>query len=92
LRDSRITDAVSACGSGVGRCFRGACWHAPLLHLMDFSGRKVLNYRFHSGYTDDDSIPVGDPPNPPNESTIFEFSGEQSPPGYPFLFVRAEVI
>ncbi len=92
LRDSRITDAVSACGSGVGRCFRDACWHAPLLHLMDFTGRKVLNYRFHCGYPDDDSIPVGDPPNPPNESTIFEFSGEQSPPGYPFLFVRAEVI
>jgi hypothetical protein len=92
LRDSRIQDAVSVGVSGAGRCFRNACWGSSFIHLMDFTGRKVLNYRFHSGYPDSDSIPIGSPPNPPNRSTIFEFSDEQTPPGQPFFFVSGEVI
>jgi len=64
---------------------------ALFLHLMDFTGKKVLNYRFDCGYGDNDAIPLGNPPNPPN-NTIFEFSGEQAPPGCPFLFVTAEVM
>jgi hypothetical protein len=91
LRDSRIQDAVHTAISGAGRCWRG-CWGSGFMHLMDFNGRKVLNYRFHCGASDSDSIPVGNPPNPPNTSTIFEFSGEQAPPGQPFFFVSGEVI
>jgi hypothetical protein len=91
LRDSRIQDAVHVNVSGAGRYFRDADWAAGFMHLMDFNGRKVLNYRFDSGYESCDSIPLGDPPNPPN-NTVFEFSGEQALPGQPFFFVTAEVI
>jgi len=88
LRDSRITDVVSVCASTVSRSFRGGDWGSNFLHLMDFSGRKVLNYRYEGTV----NIPVGDPPCPPNTGTIFEFSDEQLVPGCPFVFVRAEVI
>jgi len=92
LRDSRIQDAVFTGFSGAGRSFRDADWASAFLHVMDFTGKKILNYRYHTGYEDCDILPVGNPPNPPNRSTIFEFSGEQKPPGQPFFFVSAEVI
>jgi hypothetical protein len=90
LRDSRIADAVYPCVSNVGAFSpdSGTSYSAFFLHLMDFNGRKVLNYR----YDGSPYIPVGDPPNPPNANTIFEFNSEQTPPGCPFVYTRAEVI
>jgi hypothetical protein len=61
LRDSCIRDAVSVCASEAGRCFRNKCWMSIFLHLMDFSGRNMPNYRFHCGYPEADQIPVGNP-------------------------------
>lgn len=81
LRDSRIRDVVYTCTSNVGRSFRGADWGSYLLHLMDFGGRRVLNYR----YAPTPNIPIID-------GGYFEFSSEQPLPGCPFEFTRAEVI
>jgi hypothetical protein len=89
LRDSRITDAVYVCLSRVGAFSQAGIDYAGyFMHLMDFNGRKVLNYRCEpTPY-----IPLGDPPNPPNASSVFEFSSEQPVPGCPFVYTRAEII
>jgi hypothetical protein len=89
LRDSRITDAVYVCLSRVGAFSQvGIDYAGYFLHLMDFNGRKVLNYRCEpTPY-----IPLGDPPNPPNTNSIFEFNSEQTVPGCPFVYTRAEII
>jgi hypothetical protein len=89
LRDSRITDAVSACVSRVGAYSEsGTDYFGAFIHLMDFNGRKVLNYR----YEGTPYVPLGDPPNPPYTNSVFELQSEQSVPGCPFVYTRAEII
>lgn len=84
LRDARLQDPVYVAVSSNGR----DKYNSPILSVMDFKGRQVVNYRYQNGAVEALRTPVGNPPG----SSVFEHGYTTSLPGQPFMFTSAEVI
>lgn len=82
LRDSRLKDPVYVT---VSHNQRRGHW-ASILTVMDYRGKKVVNYRYAPDpYSED--VPVGQ-----NGTSKFEFGFITLLPGKPFMYTLAEVI
>lgn len=84
FRDARLQDPVYVAVSYNGR----GQYNCPLLSVMDFTGKQVVNYRYQNDGPEAVRTPVGNPAG----SSIFEYSYAISLPGKPFMFTLAEVI
>lgn len=84
FRDARLQDPIYVAVSYNGTIG----YNSPLLSVMDFKGRQVVNYRYQNGGDEALRTPVGNPPG----SSVFEYSYATPLPGKPFMFTLAEVI
>lgn len=84
FRDARLQDPVYVTVSNNSR----GVYSCPILSVVDFKGRQVVNYRYQNGLNEAKRTPVGNPP----DSSVFEYGYTMSLPGQPFMFTLAEVI
>ncbi|WP_104547532.1 hypothetical protein [Chroococcidiopsis sp. TS-821] len=84
LRDARLQDPVYVAVSSNGR----DKYNSPILSIMDFRGKQVVNYRYQNDVPEALRTPVGNPPG----TSVFEYGYATPLPGQPFMFTSAEVI
>ncbi len=84
FRDARLQDPVYVAVSNNSR----GVYSCPILSVIDFKGRQVVNYRYQNDLTEALRTPVGNP----SGSSVFEYGHATSLPGQPFMFTLAEVI